>query len=142
MFTGIDHPAIACYDVQRQINWYCQNLGMRVIARGETAALVGYGEDVNGSAMIELMARKHDGPPPVEVPTPPPEVKFPNLTLAGIIESTGGRTAIINKRIVKQGEQVEGILVEAIRATEVVLRAPFGTKRLALSAFGETAPRP
>jgi hypothetical protein len=80
--------------------------------------------------------------PPVEVFAPPPEVKFPNLTLVGIIESTGGRTAIINKRMVKQGEQVEGILVEAIRATEVVLRAPFGTKHLALSAFGETAPRP
>ena len=69
MFTGIDHPAIACCDVQRQINWYCQSLGMRVIARGETAALVGYGDDVKGAAMIELMAKKHDGPPPIEIPT-------------------------------------------------------------------------
>jgi len=69
-------------------------------------------------------------------------MKAPNLMLAGIIESTAGRTAIINKRMVKQGEQVEGILVEAIHTTEVVLRAPFGTKHLALSAFGETAPRP
>src|SRR4051812_12162403 len=75
MFTTIDHPAIACYDVQRQINWYCQNLGMRVIARGETAALVGYGDDVKGGAMIELMAKKHEGPPPVEVPTYSPGLR-------------------------------------------------------------------
>ena len=28
----VDHPAIACTDVQRQIDWYCRVLGMRVVA--------------------------------------------------------------------------------------------------------------
>src|SRR4051812_36729738 len=75
MFTAIDHPAIACYDVQRQIKWYCDNLGMHVIAGGETAALVGYDNDLNSGAMIELMAKKHDGPPPIEIPTYAPGLR-------------------------------------------------------------------
>jgi catechol 2,3-dioxygenase-like lactoylglutathione lyase family enzyme len=68
MITTIDHPAIACNDVQRQTKWYCDNLGMRVMARNDTSALVGYGENTQSGAMIELMPAKDPGPPPVEVP--------------------------------------------------------------------------
>ena len=61
MFLAIDHPAIACYDVPRQIDWYCTTLGMRVVAKSETAAVVGYDDHTHGGAMIELMPAKDQG---------------------------------------------------------------------------------
>ena len=67
LFTAIDHPAIACMDVQKQIDWYCQNLGMRVIAsNGQTppSVVVGYGSTTTDGAMIELMPARDVGPRP------------------------------------------------------------------------------
>ncbi len=29
LYLGIDHPAIACHDVNRQVEWYCRHLGCR-----------------------------------------------------------------------------------------------------------------
>ena len=58
LFTGIDHPAIACYDVQKMIDWYCANLGMRLIAtnaKTPPSVVVGYDKDAKTGAMIELM---------------------------------------------------------------------------------------
>ena len=69
MFTALDHPAIACYDVERQIEWYCTHLGMRVVAsngRAPPAAMVGYDGHTRGGAMIELMPARDPGPPPAE----------------------------------------------------------------------------
>ena len=70
------------------------------------------------------------------------EAEFPDFRLAGIVESPTGRTAIINKRMVKEGERMEGILVETIRTPAVVLRSPLGIKRLTLPDFGGTTPLP
>jgi glyoxylase I family protein len=70
LFSGIDHPAIACYDVQRQIDWYCTTLGMRVVAtNGQTppSVVVGYDADTSGGAMIELMPTREPGPKPETV---------------------------------------------------------------------------
>ena len=68
LFLAVDHPAIACTDVQRQIDWYCRVLGMRVVATdGKTppgGAVVGYGEGTSGGAVIELMAARDPGPAP------------------------------------------------------------------------------
>ena len=63
VFAAIDHPAIACQDVQKQIDWYCKNLDMRLISSdGKTppvGALVGY----EGSGVtIELMLARDAGP--------------------------------------------------------------------------------
>ncbi len=69
LFTAIDHPAIACHDVPRQVEWYCRQLGMRVVAAADgipTSALVGYGEDARGGAVIEMMPAKDPGPPVAE----------------------------------------------------------------------------
>src|SRR5438128_1787879 len=66
-FTGIDHPAIACRDVAKLADWYCNVLGMRVIARGEgdhPAVLVGYGDRAGASAAIELMHAADQGQEP------------------------------------------------------------------------------
>jgi glyoxylase I family protein len=70
LFTGIDHPAIACYDVQKQIDWYCATLGMRVVATNGQAppsVVVGYDADARGGAMIELMPSREPGPRPETV---------------------------------------------------------------------------
>jgi catechol 2,3-dioxygenase-like lactoylglutathione lyase family enzyme len=71
LFTGIDHPAIACCDVRKQIEWYCRYLGMRVIASNDAdppGVIVGYGNDARGGAMIELMPARDEGDRPAEVP--------------------------------------------------------------------------
>jgi len=118
MFTAIDHPAIACYDVQRQVNWYCQNLGMRVIARGETAALVGYGEGVNGGAMIELMAKKHDGSPPVEVPTHCPGLRHLALRVTNFDEVKKTLTSAGATFLGEPGHAVGGGRIQSFRDPE------------------------
>jgi glyoxylase I family protein len=68
MFTAVDHPCIACLDVRRQADWYCRNLGMRVIAtdaKEPPGYLVGYGDSASGAgAMIELVPVKDPGPRP------------------------------------------------------------------------------
>jgi glyoxylase I family protein len=67
MFTALDHPAIACFDVVKQANWYCRNLGMQVIASNgqmPPAMVIGYGDSLTGAAMIELMPVKDAGPDP------------------------------------------------------------------------------
>jgi glyoxylase I family protein len=71
MFTGIDHPAITCYDVNKQIDWYCKNLGMRVVAtdgKEPQSVVVGYDSSVKGGTMIELMPTRNEGPKPADVP--------------------------------------------------------------------------
>ena len=70
LFTGIDHPAIACYDVQKMIDWYCATLGMRVIgSNGKTppSVVVGYDKDARSGAMIELMPVQTHEPKPADV---------------------------------------------------------------------------
>jgi catechol 2,3-dioxygenase-like lactoylglutathione lyase family enzyme len=65
LYVSIDHPAIACFDVKKQIAWYCENLGMRVIAsngQDPPAVVVGYGRTTTDGAMIEMMQIKDPGP--------------------------------------------------------------------------------
>ena len=67
MFLAIDHPAIACRDSRRQIEWYCRNLGMRVVAQNDATpptALVGYEADAKHGAVIELMPARDGGEDP------------------------------------------------------------------------------
>ena len=65
LYTAIDHPAIACLDVKKQIAWYCENFGMRVIATNgqePPAVVIGYGQTTRDGAMIEMMQVKDPGP--------------------------------------------------------------------------------
>jgi glyoxylase I family protein len=71
LFIALDHPAISCYDVRRQADWYCRNLGMKVIAdNGETlpSMVLGYGRDVRDGAVLELMPVRNPGTAPAEQP--------------------------------------------------------------------------
>src|SRR4051812_9611699 len=66
-FTSLDHPSVACTEVQKQIDWYCRVFGMQVIASNEKmppAVVVGYGESTRDGAMIELMPATEPGPAP------------------------------------------------------------------------------
>ncbi len=66
-FTGFDHPAIGCRDVRAMAAWYCDRLGMRVVAdngQDPPAVLVGYGDGVT----FELMPARDPGPAPAGQP--------------------------------------------------------------------------
>ena len=66
-FTDVDHPAIACRDTRRQIDWYRRTLGMRVVAQNDAdppTALMGYDADTKHGAVIELMPARDEGPEP------------------------------------------------------------------------------
>src|SRR5689334_13547992 len=70
LFAAVDHPAIACRDTRRQIEWYCRRLGMRVVAQNDAdppTALVGYDADLKHGAVIELMPARDDGPQPASM---------------------------------------------------------------------------
>ena len=67
IFTGIDHPSLACHDVRKQADWYCRNFGMKVIASNglePPAVVIGFGDSTTGAAMIELMPATEPGPEP------------------------------------------------------------------------------
>ena len=66
-FIAVDHPAIACRDTRRQIEWYRRCLGMRIVAQNDAdppTALVGYDADLKHGAVIELMPARDEGPAP------------------------------------------------------------------------------
>ena len=70
IFVAVDHPAIACRDTRRQIEWYRRNLGMRVLAQNDAdppTALVGYDQDLKHGAVIELMPARDPGDEPATV---------------------------------------------------------------------------
>ena len=69
-FLAVDHPAIACRDTRRQIEWYRRHLGMRVVAQNDAdppTALMGYDEDLKHGAVIELMPVRDSGADPASV---------------------------------------------------------------------------
>ena len=85
MFLSLDHPSIACFDVTKQADWYCRNLGMRVIAsNGLTppALVIGYDASVGAGAMLELMPVKHGGPDPASLERFAPGIRHVCLRVA------------------------------------------------------------
>ena len=85
LFIAIDHPAIACYDARKQIDWYCKTLGMRVVASDEKnppSAVVGFDGSVRGGTMIELMPVRDQGSKPAEVPSFAPGVRHVALRVS------------------------------------------------------------
>ena len=66
-FVAVDHPAIACRDTRRQVEWYRRHLGMRVVAQNDAdppTALMGYDADLKHGAVIELMPARDEGADP------------------------------------------------------------------------------
>lgn len=66
-FTAIDHPSIACLELERMAQWYCEAFGMKVVARNDTGrrgVLLGFVDSPAGAAMLELTAATEPGPRP------------------------------------------------------------------------------
>ncbi|HEX4053555.1 MAG TPA: VOC family protein [Tepidisphaeraceae bacterium] len=87
LYLGIDHPAISCHDVNRQVEWYCRHLGMKQIAgNGKTppSFLIGY---EMGAAMIELMPVRDAGPEPAHTPRFQPGLRHLALRVSDFEEA-------------------------------------------------------
>jgi catechol 2,3-dioxygenase-like lactoylglutathione lyase family enzyme len=115
-FTSLDHPAIACYDVRKLVDWYCKTFGMRVIAENDAeppAMVIGWGTALTEGTMIEMMPVKDAGPNPAECPRFQPGIRhiafrvndfdeaYAELKAAGVTFTTpvgeavgGGRTVL------------------------------------------------
>jgi glyoxylase I family protein len=66
-FEAIDHPSIACVDLDRLAQWYCDSFGMKVVARSESgrrAVLLGFDDGLDAGAMLELAAATQPGANP------------------------------------------------------------------------------
>jgi glyoxylase I family protein len=64
VFAAVDHPAIACRDTRRQIDWYRRKLGMRIVVQNDAdppTALMGYDNDLRHGSVIELMPARDEG---------------------------------------------------------------------------------
>jgi catechol 2,3-dioxygenase-like lactoylglutathione lyase family enzyme len=63
-FVAVDHPSIACQDLDALARWYCDAFGMKVVATndvGRRGVLLGFDETTRGGAMIELTAATQPG---------------------------------------------------------------------------------
>lgn len=72
LYTAIDHPAISCTDPRKLSAWYCNHLGMKILADNDqepASLLLGFDANLRGAAgALELMPVKNPGPAPVDVP--------------------------------------------------------------------------
>ena len=111
LFTALDHPSIACYDVQKQADWYCRAFGMRVIAsnaQNPPAMLVGYGDSVSGAAMIELMPATEPGPRPAQFTRFQPGLRHVALRVSNFEQAYRKLQATDVEFITDPGEAVGG----------------------------------
>ena len=120
-FTALDHPAIACFDTERLSAWYCEHLGMRVIARdGKTppAVIVGYDPDARGGAVIELMPVRNRGPLAADVPRFAPGLRHLALRVSSFDEARAKLAAAGIAFITEPGEAVGGGRIASFRDPE------------------------
>ena len=111
LFTAIDHPSIACYDVHKQADWYCKTFGMRVIASNgqePPAMLIGYANSTTGGAMIELMPASESGPKPETYTRFQPGIRHVALRVADFDEAYQKLKATGVRFITESGEALGG----------------------------------
>jgi len=60
---------------------------------------------------------------------------FPEVRLSGIVNLLNKKMAIINNRMLGEGDRFDGILVEQVTDDEVVLKSESAGKRIRLPAF-------
>jgi len=111
IFFAIDHPSIACYDVESQARWYCTSFGMRVIASNGSkppAMVIGYGDSVTGGAMIELMPAVEPGPEPKSMTRFQPGIRHIALRVTNFAEALEKLKALGVRFITEPGEAVGG----------------------------------
>jgi len=62
-------------------------------------------------------------------------VRFPEVKISGIVNLLNRKMAIINNRMVGEGDRFDGVLVEQVTDDEVVLKSESVGKRIRLPAF-------
>jgi catechol 2,3-dioxygenase-like lactoylglutathione lyase family enzyme len=108
LYLGVDHPAISCHDVNGQVDWYCRNLGLKVIFNdGKTPAsvLVGYEGEMTA---IELMPVRHPGPEPAEAQRYQPGLRHLALRVGNFDEAYNGLRSLGIKFITEPMPAVGG----------------------------------
>jgi len=118
LYLSIDHPAISCHDVDRQVQWYCQNLGMKLIAsdaNNPPIVLVGYEGE---AAMIELMPVKDTGPNPAQTPRFQPGLRHLALRVGDFQEAYRRLKALGIKFLFEPVEAVGGGTIVSFRDPE------------------------
>jgi glyoxylase I family protein len=63
-FLAIDHLAMCCHDVNKQVEWYCKIMGMKRVGddgKWPASVVIGFEGNTNGGAMMELMPVRDPG---------------------------------------------------------------------------------
>jgi len=116
LFASVDHPSIASYDVEGLAEWYCRNLGMRIIATNGAeppSVLVGYADvekqGVSGAgAMIEIMPANDPGPRPETFTRMQPGIRHIAIRVTDF-EAAYGQLAALGVRFTTEvGEALGG----------------------------------
>ena len=121
MFTAIDHPAIACDDVEALAQWYCDVLGMRVIKRSAEpplAVMVGYGDTLNGLSTIELMPVREPGPKPLQTTRFQPGLRHLALRVTDFDAAYAKLKAVGVEFLFEPGQAIGGGKVVSFRDPE------------------------
>jgi len=66
--------------------------------------------------------------------------RFPEVKISGIVNLLNKKMAIINNRMVGEGDRFDGVLVEQVTDDEVVLKSEAAGKRIRLPAFMVNSP--
>jgi hypothetical protein len=66
--------------------------------------------------------------------------RFPEVKLSGVVNLLNKKMAIINNRMVGEGDRFDGVLVERVTDDEVVLKSEAGGKRIRLPASMSSIP--
>ena len=118
VFECVDHPAISCQDVLGQVDWYCRNLGLKVIFNnGATppSVLIGYdGERTS----IELMPVRDSGPSPEKAPRFQAGLRHLAVRVSNFEEAYGRLRNLGVKFLFEPAEAVGGGMVVSFRDPE------------------------
>ncbi len=120
-FISIDHPAIACDDVQKLADWYCSVLGMRVIQKNSEpplAVMVGYGDTLDGLSTMELMPVREPGPKPHETTRFQPGLRHVALRVTNFDEAYEKLKAAGVEFLFEPGRAIGGGKVVSFRDPE------------------------
>ena len=118
LYLGVDHPAISCHDVDRQVQWYCENLGMKILShdkKNPPSVIVGYEGQIAG---IELMPVKNPGPSAAEFARFQPGLRHVALRVSNFQEAYAKLQAAGVEFLFDPGQAIGGGTVVSFRDPE------------------------
>jgi glyoxylase I family protein len=118
LYQGVDHPAVSCHDVDKMVDWYCQNFDLKVIfhnGQNPPSVLIGYEGQIT---TLELMPVKHSGPSPRETPRLQPGWRHVALRVSDFEEAYGRLKKLRVEFLFEPVEAVGGGKVVSFRDPE------------------------